>query len=79
MLPRPFSRKRRAALPHREHDFEQATDFCRHCGAHRSSIWLEEWPAACPATANVVGISHVLALRHLAGAPAAYGAPGRRL
>jgi hypothetical protein len=48
------------------HRFDGLTDFCTQCGVHRSSVWLDEWPATCPAGANVVGISHLLALRHLA-------------
>lgn len=50
------------------HHFDDLTDFCTHCGAHRSSVWLAEWPAACPAGPNVVGISHLLATRHVAAA-----------
>ena len=48
------------------HRFDRLTDFCTRCGVHRSSVWLDEWPATCPAGSNVIGISHLLALRHLA-------------
>lgn len=48
------------------HHFDDLTDFCTQCGAHRSSVWLAEWPARCPAETNVIGISHLLARRYLA-------------
>ncbi len=48
------------------HSFDRLTDFCTQCGAHRSSVWLEEWPKACPASPNVIGISHLLARRYMA-------------
>lgn len=67
MFRRPLKRSkpetRAAAHAHR---FDDLTDFCTQCGVHRSSVWLDEWPSTCPAGANVVGISHLLALRHLA-------------
>ncbi len=50
------------------HSFDRVTDFCTQCGAHRSSIWLGEWPQTCPAGPNVVGISHLLAQRYIAEA-----------
>lgn len=59
----------RAAGRPSAHSFERFTDFCTRCGAHRSSVWLQEWPAACPGEANVIGISHILAIRHLAMTP----------
>jgi hypothetical protein len=61
--------KRRALAPRPEHSFECFTDFCTQCGAHRSSIWLDEWPTDCPAGSNVIGISHILAMRHIGSAP----------
>jgi hypothetical protein len=60
--------KRRAPAPRPEHSFERFTDFCTQCGAHRSSVWLEEWPTDCPAGPNVIGISHILAMRHIGSA-----------
>ena len=48
------------------HRFDRRTDFCTACGAHRTSVWLDEWPARCPAGPNVIAISHLLALRHIA-------------
>jgi hypothetical protein len=48
------------------HRFDALSDFCTECGAHRSSVWLALWPSRCPAGDNVVGISHLLARRHLA-------------
>jgi hypothetical protein len=67
MFHRPFKRRKPAtqAAEH-AHCFDGLTDFCTQCGVHRSSIWLDEWPSTCPAGSNVVGISHLLALRHLA-------------
>jgi hypothetical protein len=59
------------------HHFDRLTDFCRRCGAHRSSVWLGEWPTLCPAGANVVGISHILAIRHIAAAPLLPLRPGQ--
>jgi hypothetical protein len=67
MFYRRFKRSKpatRAAM--HAHHFDALTDFCMQCGVHRSSVWLDEWPSTCPAGANVVGISHLLALRHLA-------------
>lgn len=67
MVRRSVSRKG-ASESRPQHAFERFTDFCTHCGAHRSSVWLEEWPVSCPAGPNVVGISHLLAIRHVAEA-----------
>ncbi len=78
MFQRTLTRKGRIAAPPLQHSFERVTDFCTRCGAHRSSVWLEEWPTSCPAGPNVVGISHLLAMRHVAGAPAPQQ-PGSRL
>lgn len=67
MVHRPFKRsKPETRTAEHAHRFDDLTDFCTQCGVHRSSIWLDEWPSTCPAGANVVGISHLLALRHLA-------------
>ena len=68
-------RKPRNVAAQHSHSFEFHTDFCIRCGAHRSSVWLKEWPASCPAGPNVVAISHILAFRHLAGAAAAAPRP----
>jgi hypothetical protein len=63
----PFNRIKPATrAPEHPHRFDGLTDFCTQCGVHRSSVWLDEWPLTCPAGSNVVGISHLLALRHLA-------------
>jgi hypothetical protein len=61
-------RKRRAEAAPPAHRFDALTDFCTQCGAHRSSVWFAAWPVDCPAGANAVGISHLLARRHLATA-----------
>ncbi|HWI28063.1 MAG TPA: hypothetical protein VN668_13905 [Stellaceae bacterium] len=55
-----------AAAPRLDHRFDDRTDFCTVCGVHRTNVRLNLWPARCPAAANVTGISHILALRHLA-------------
>jgi hypothetical protein len=68
MSDRSRKRRKRHEAPPPAHRFDALTDFCTQCGAHHSSVWLAVWPADCPAGANVVGISHVLALRHLAAA-----------
>jgi hypothetical protein len=59
----PHSRRSPLRCTSATHLFDHLTDFCTQCGAHRSSIWLEEWPRSCPAAENVIGISHLLARR----------------
>lgn len=68
-MPRRLFKSTAAPISRPDHRFDDRTDFCTRCGAHRTSIWLDLWPARCPAAANVTGISHILALRHLAATP----------
>lgn len=44
------------------HSFDPATDFCLHCGISAMRV-LEDGVWECPATENVVAISHLLAAK----------------
>lgn len=46
------------------HDVDEATMFCRHCGAPYSQIMTRGF--ACVEDTNVTGISHLIAAKKLA-------------
>lgn len=48
------------AEPRSEHEFDNGGFWCTRCGCSRSDADQSEYYAECPATDNVVAISHVV-------------------
>jgi hypothetical protein len=44
-----------------KHSWDELTRFCVRCGIHMAEVNVGLWPTACPAAANVHGVTHRIA------------------